>query len=447
MAEHDLESSLEKSRKYVRSMSRLAIAQRDKDREFHGLEREFQYHQAQMAVDFDQSKDIKHPRDRGAARETILRRFLKESGYIPKRYGVSERSVRVVSTTGHISREIDIALFDAGESLTLMNREDVYEVHPIESVYGVIQVKSTLTKKELKSGLENLASFKKLETSGYAGSGVQITLGRPKSSRGFSILFAYTTDMRGSDIVAGLADFAKNNPPHLLPNAVFVLDRGAWRFGDERTGYLLNSDLSKLSHLHIHSLPDHMGECLYDFYAGLMALLRDTSTNLVPIEKYFRLPLTSDGQSYKFSLGQFAEVGSCSRHGAFGKKITSENLDLITNWSRSAEPIQWEEAMDIAYERRRDDAFYANKGGLVRIFNPDGRPLRDILLMDATLGGEPCKASAYDSIQTAGMEIWIPYVYSAERGVISGCPKCALADNRKRKTQTKRASENPRSLG
>jgi len=124
--------------------AKRAIALRSKDREFHGLEREFRGYQAQMTLDYELTKDVKHPRDLGDTRETILRKFLASSGCLPSRYGVSDRSVRVASTTGHMSREIDIALFDAAEAISLMNRQDVYQVLPVENVFGIIQVKSRL---------------------------------------------------------------------------------------------------------------------------------------------------------------------------------------------------------------------------------------------------------------------------------------------------------------
>jgi hypothetical protein len=122
---------------------------RNKDREFHGLEREFLYAQAQMLLDYKKSKDIKHPRDVGNARENILGRFLESSGYLPKKYSVSNTSVRVASTEGFISREIDILIFDHQTGIILMQRNDAYQVYPIESSYAAIQVKSTLSEEEL----------------------------------------------------------------------------------------------------------------------------------------------------------------------------------------------------------------------------------------------------------------------------------------------------------
>jgi hypothetical protein len=108
-----------RTREFLVGQIERLVALRTKDREFHGLEREFLYAQAELLQLYQKSKDIKHPRDVGNAREAILGRFLATSGYLPKKYSVSNTSVRVVSTEGFISREIDILLFDPKTSVSL----------------------------------------------------------------------------------------------------------------------------------------------------------------------------------------------------------------------------------------------------------------------------------------------------------------------------------------
>jgi hypothetical protein len=66
--------------------AKRALKLRSKDREFHGLEREFRDHQAQMTLDYDRTKDLKHPRDVGDSREKILRKFLASTASLPSRY-------------------------------------------------------------------------------------------------------------------------------------------------------------------------------------------------------------------------------------------------------------------------------------------------------------------------------------------------------------------------
>lgn len=418
----DFEESEKAVRDRIRSMEKSAIDLRSKEREFHGLNREFLYHQAQMLSDFDKSKDIKHPRDLGAAREQILRKFLTTSGYLPKRFGVSERSVRVASTSGHLSKEIDIAFFEPSDSITLMNREDVYEVHPVESVYGVIQVKSLLTKAELKKGLENLQSFKKLNRHPDR-KGWKIRSGNVET-RGFGILFAYDSAMAWTDIVDGVKAFAKSNPKSEWANAVVVLGRGFILHGGDGFTAFSNNKIDTITDPTMYGFPDRSGDCLFNLQSMLLTLLRETEAYPADIDRYFKLPLVSEEQSYSFTWGVFGELGRCPDHGDFTRKISKENLEKIVSFCRGSTPINWVKSTHIAYGLPEDQAAYDRQPGDVYIYNPDNLPLPDILtrsIPNDALGG---RAVAYDGITTGGMNIQIPFYYTAKEGLISDCPGC-----------------------
>ena len=98
------------------------------------------------------------------------------------------------------------------ELFDLMNRGDVYTAYPVESVYGVIQVKSVLTKKEIKNALDNIASYKKLNKHFINNSSDFVIIDNSKSKRGFGILFAYDSDLDWIDIVNEIKVYAENNP-------------------------------------------------------------------------------------------------------------------------------------------------------------------------------------------------------------------------------------------
>ncbi len=411
-------------RKSLVETAERAIALRNKDREFHGVEREFIYHQAQMIVDYERTKDIKHPRDLGNARETLLRSFLTNSGYLPKKYSVSDLSVRVASETGHISNEIDIAIYDSEELITLMKRQDVYEVYPIESVYGVIQVKSNLTKKELKSGIKNLESFKKLKDSSN------------EPNNKFALLFAYCSDMKWEDIVKEIKDFSKENPKSIYPNAIFILDRGFFIFGEEDgSGAITNVDIQSLQKVSLRGFPDRQQLNLYQFQTILLELLRSANISPASLGSYFRLPLVTEEKSYQFTLGSFAEVAKCEKHGDYAKKIPAESLEKIIDWCLKSEPINWVRATHIAYNLPEDEEAYKRQPQVVYIYNPDGLDLPDILTYELKddAGNVMATPLAYDMIETNQMNIWIPYYYSAKESLISGCIKCEKEKNKKAK--------------
>ncbi|MFM0184164.1 hypothetical protein PQR25_00090 [Paraburkholderia nemoris] len=417
-----------RAREMFKRRSDSAIALRSRDREFHGLEREFRYHQEDMLRDFDRSKDMRHPRDVGLAREQILRRFLVDTGLIPNRYAATSSSVRVASTTGHMSSELDLLFYDPNESISLMRRESAYSVLPVESTYGVIQVKSKVTRNDIREGLRNVASYKKLRRASSAG--WTIYSGKPKSQDGFGILFAYDTDLDWSDLVDEVKAFANANPKHTWPNVVFILSKGLFLYGEKTQAGFLNGHIADIKDdVVIHGRPDREGHGLYNFYSMLIELLRNTLLQEIPVDLYFSLPFVAGENSYKFSLGSFAEFETCGQHGDYARKLTETKLIEVIEWCKSATPINWVRATDIAYGKAGDDwEAYKRQNAEVRIYNPRDIPLPDLILMDTqmTYDGKEVtvKSLAFDSIDTTGMTIWIPYVYEVEEGIINFCPKC-----------------------
>ncbi len=97
---------------FIEAMISKSIELRSKQVEFYGLQRELRYLRTDMLNEFEKSKDIKHIRDLGKAREIILENFLVGTGLLPRKYGVSSISARVVAPTGHYSKELDIVIYD-----------------------------------------------------------------------------------------------------------------------------------------------------------------------------------------------------------------------------------------------------------------------------------------------------------------------------------------------
>jgi hypothetical protein len=317
-----------------------------------------------------------------------------------------------------------------------MNREDVYEAFPVESVYGVIQVKSRLNKKEIKEGLENLASFKRLDRPRNTESPVVRPPGR-RSERGFAILFAYDSDLEWLDIVHEVKAFADQHPNRLWCNGVFILNRGSILHGESNSGKFENPDIERIKNLQMFGFPDRQSLCLYQFHSILLTLLRDTNIQPARFDSYFRLPLVADEHSYEFCLGNFAEFRTCDEHGDYQRKIATDQLTKLVDWCSKAEPLNWIRAIDIAYGRLGNEEAYTRQPGDVRIYNPENLPLSDVLLEDSILRDaktgtiHKLKALAFDAIQCAGMTIYIPRYYSAKEGIVAGCPKCGRSLGKK----------------
>ncbi|MFT0892208.1 DUF6602 domain-containing protein [Pseudochelatococcus sp. G4_1912] len=427
-ARADFAAREESTRRFFADHTKRAIKLRSKDKEFHGLEREFIIYQEKMWRDYEASKDIKHPRDVGTAREVILRDLFISNKLFPRRYEISNASVRVASSSGHLSNELDILFYDFLNSITLMQRQGGYEVLPVESCYGVIQVKSKLTKKELINGLDNIASFKRLRRNNNS-HGIIERGDIEVQKKGFGILFAYDTDLDWSEIVFELEVYAKNCLRTNLCNAVFILSKGYFMFGGENQAGIFNSHLEKHKEIKIFGFPDRQGLCLYALYDMIFNLLAVTQVSEVLPSNYFRLPLTAGEHSYEYLLGSFAEFIHCKEHGDFARKFSSEKLEKVIDWCKKAEPINWIKAIDLAYGESGDNfEAYEKQPGNVRIYNPHALPLSKILVADneITLGDEKIKSKtlAYDDISSSGMRIFIPYYYQVLEELLTGCPKC-----------------------
>lgn len=419
----------ERIRKMIKEQSERAIALRSKEREFHGLEREFMNYQEDLLRNYERAKDSKHPRDVGTTREQIIRDFLIDTGLLPKRFAISSTSVRAASTTGHISAELDLLFYDPVDSISLMRRGNVYEIFPVESTYGTIQVKSKVSRQDIRDGLQNIASYKGLRRQA---TGNQLeSFGKNESQYGFGILFAFDTELDWIDLVNEVKLFSIDKPKHLWCNLIVVLTKGIVLHGDDRHAAYLNNDISSIAELQMHGRPDRQSHCLYNFYSVLLDLLKNTISQIPPVDSYFRLPFVAGQYSYKYSLGQFAEYGTCEKHGDYARKLTEEKLIEVIEWCKLATPINWIRATDIAYGKAGDDlAVYERQPGDVRIYNPDSLPFSEILLMECPIVSNGAsgviKSLAFDSIETEGMHIWIPFIYEVSQAIINLCPKCEI---------------------
>src|SRR3990172_7453682 len=144
------------------------------------------------------SKQIDHMGERGRVREDSLRRFLGD--YLPGRAGVSEGVI--VDHTGRRSRQCDIVLYDS-QSMPVFRLSDTVQLLPAETVFLVIEVKSSLGKPDLESTLVNIASAAQLERSAQPS--------RP-------MLAGYSLDLLGGD------EITFTHKPSSIPGGIFTYD-------------------------------------------------------------------------------------------------------------------------------------------------------------------------------------------------------------------------------
>ncbi|HEY0557803.1 MAG TPA: DUF6602 domain-containing protein, partial [Thermoanaerobaculia bacterium] len=100
---------------------------------------------------------LDHPGAKGSATEESWREMLGE--YLPKRYCVSKAFV--IDAEGTRSDEIDLVIYDRQYSPFLLKQDGAIFI-PAESVYGVLEIKQSLTGRDVTYAIEKAASVRRL---------------------------------------------------------------------------------------------------------------------------------------------------------------------------------------------------------------------------------------------------------------------------------------------
>src|SRR5262249_42439514 len=117
-----------------------------------------------LRIDFEAvSGEVKHRGSRGRIREAeLVESFL--SPHLPDRLSIAHNA-EIVDSTGETSNECDIVIYDS-DGMSFIGKTD-YRVIPIESVYIVIEVKSRLSKKELRDSVGKIKKIKEMTKDAY----------------------------------------------------------------------------------------------------------------------------------------------------------------------------------------------------------------------------------------------------------------------------------------
>ncbi|MGZ4970822.1 MAG: DUF6602 domain-containing protein [Methylobacter sp.] len=145
-----------------------------------------------MLARFREAGFIKHAGDKGENREHILREFL--ATHLPKKYGVAKGEI--VTKDGQHSHSADIVIYDAVNCPILYSERTA--IIPIDGVFGVIEVKSSLSKAEFIGAARQIEAFKKLAPRelGVIETREYVTVHRP--SRPFGIIVGF--DLAGNSL-------------------------------------------------------------------------------------------------------------------------------------------------------------------------------------------------------------------------------------------------------
>lgn len=101
------------------------------------------------------NRELPHTGLVGSENENVIAEVIRQ--FLPPKYGV-EVNALVLDRFGKVSRQADIVIFDAERQASFFRK-----VYPVEMVYAVIEVKTSMSSAEAKSTVDNLASVSELE--------------------------------------------------------------------------------------------------------------------------------------------------------------------------------------------------------------------------------------------------------------------------------------------
>lgn len=191
-------------------------------------------------IDFnDISSAISHRGAKGRVREIeIVTEYLQR--YLPGHIGVANGEC--VATDGAVSPECDIILFEKNSTPYLVHKEG-YQVFPIECVYGVIEVKSRLDKKELQDSIAKVKEIKSMPKVAYEAQKGPIVNETTLYGRNWNyfptvaFVFAYDSielETLKEHYIEGQADL----PFERQIDSVWVLEKGMLIQRNRRTGII-----------------------------------------------------------------------------------------------------------------------------------------------------------------------------------------------------------------
>ncbi len=233
-------------------------------------------------LDFENSSEINHNGNIGEYREKSLKEFL-ENGRLPRRYAIGNGEI--ISSVSGVSKQSDLIIYDSVEGLSFEGKDNL-KIFPIESVCGIIEVKSCLSKEKLLEGLENIKSVKKLRINSVieeSKGGLTFSYRRPKP---FGIIFAYKLSNNSLESLRNnIKEWESKNDAEYYPNLVVVLNQGILiHLNNHLNDCIYNNSLTKnciISEIHLGK------DSLFKFYSILIDLCSKSRAGNFNLMDYF----------------------------------------------------------------------------------------------------------------------------------------------------------------
>lgn len=298
----------------------------------------FQAISGKMHADFKASAQVAHRGSKGTIRENILRKFLEE-GRLPSKYGLG--SGEIVGRIKDTSRQSDLIIYDKIDGITLLYDEHT-QVYPIDCVYGIIEVKSGLSKIEFVDALDKIAAFKSMAPGGR----VRLSSGRVTTSfprpRPFGMVFAYNLAGNSLDsLTTNLREWEQRHPPEVWPNYVCVLGVGTISHQGKDT-FQKCVDSESITTESWPSSLKYGEDSLWNFYSALHDLCARMRLGPVELLSYHE-PLQRIGRFVTNGRFEFRRMSDNSDNAAV--RPNEAAIAKIVSWCARGEPISYEECL------------------------------------------------------------------------------------------------------
>jgi hypothetical protein len=327
-----------------------------------------------MRSDFELAAQFLHKGTRGTARENTLRDFLAK-GRLPAKYGLG--AGEVVGHVRDVSKQCDIIVFDSMYGLSLHYDED-NQIYPIDSVYGIIEVKSGLSKTELLDSLEKIKVFKEMTIGGAVAEpiGNEYTIVRPRP-KPFGVVFAYSLSGNSLDSLnENLRDWESKNSPETWPNYICVLNEGCIHH-QHIFETCLDSERIKNECLPV-SLK-YENDSLFKFYCAVHDMCSRMRLGPVELERYF---------SPGVKIGRFSVFGRITEAQVTfdGKtpvpaRLKESTLEKIVAWCAKTKKVSRSDLLKKQFGDLPSGVAENSTGmnALFYLYNPDNFPGLDEL--------------------------------------------------------------------
>jgi hypothetical protein len=228
---------------------------------------------------------LPHAGERGRNDEERFREFLGR--ILPKKYSVGSGFVVCSEPSVPVSSQTDVVLFDEFHNSPI-HRELTSHVYPVEMVYGTVEVKGRLERRDLKKIFEDIAKMRALGKHRY-----YITYGSVAKS-----------ESQPEKQVIGQAELHSGVPPRAF---VFAYEQRGWQTLADLTDSLREADRETPAHIHGLAVLDSdwcvtqeahaedppkyhatEGDALLNFVNGMLHSIGSVRMMQMSIDRYYR---------------------------------------------------------------------------------------------------------------------------------------------------------------